>query len=680
MTKKALPLFLFFLLLLPHPLFSQEGEPRDLFSQAYALFAKGELAQAEGLFLKTLERGYTLEDYNFYFLGLISFRGEDWPKARRYFSELRKSFPHSVWSDRAGLYLAKISVAEKNYQQAMEELQTLGEQTTPKDGVAEEARYLLGQIHELQGEPSQALSLYQQLRRASPLSSWAAKAKSEVRRIRDERPHLFGLAAPEELLSEGEVLLQERDYEEAERVYRRLLAMVPRGAERPRLLLGLANVYRGARKRAEGIGVLAEIVREYPKSPEAPQALFRLARTYWNRDDNLKALDHFRQLHKSYPKSPFADAAYFASARIYESLGKTYEAIRTYRDIPKRFPTSRWRDEAYWRLAWIHYLRADHGRSFTAFKQLANHKGAERYRTAALYWQARSAQKMGRSKEARQLYLQIAQGDEDSYYVGPAARALERMGITLEERKKTDANLSEEQEPSLSPRLSFHLARAEELARLSLSELALSELDALRELNGKDPALRLALIRLYASHGAYGRSVALANGFSPQSEELIKYRYPLAYWEAIQKIAAEKEMDPYLILALIRQESVFDPKALSPASAFGLMQLLPSTAGRVAAQLGLPPPQREKLWDADLNLMLGSQYLKDLLKRYSNSLPKAIAAYNAGENAVDRWEQRIFTDDEEEFIELIPYRETRLYVKLVLRNHLNYKRLYPNHP
>jgi soluble lytic murein transglycosylase len=106
------------------------------------------------------------------------------------------------------------------------------------------------------------------------------------------------------------------------------------------------------------------------------------------------------------------------------------------------------------------------------------------------------------------------------------------------------------------------------------------------------------------------------------------------------------------------------------------MQLIPPTAARVARQLGLPAPSHETLLEPEINVALGTQYLKDLLQRYSNNWFKALAAYNAGEAAVDRWEKEIATDDTEEFVERIPYIETRGYVKLVLRNHRIYKRLY----
>jgi len=154
------------------------------------------------------------------------------------------------------------------------------------------------------------------------------------------------------------------------------------------------------------------------------------------------------------------------------------------------------------------------------------------------------------------------------------------------------------------------------------------------------------------------------------------YRYPLAFWDLIRQKAQDRDLDPYLVLGLIRQESLFDTRARSPATALGLMQLIPPTATRIAKQLGLPAPSQDNLFEPEVNVTLGTQYLKDLLQRYSNNWYKAIAAYNAGEAAVDRWEREIATDDIEEFVERIPYVETRGYVKLVLRNHQIYKRLY----
>ncbi len=674
--KNGLALFLFLLCAAaPRHLHSQEQEPRELFARAYSLFSQGHLGPAEELFRKTLDAEFLLEDYSLYFLGVISSSRGQLENSRRYLSRLKQAFPASAWSVQADLELAKLSLAEANYRQAGAELQLLRTRKARKE-IADESLYLLGSIHELLGEWSQAYSYYQELRRAAPLSPWAATARREVRRLREQQPRPFGLNTVDALAGEAELLSREREYTEAEKIYRQLLDQVPKGPLRPYFLSSLANVYRAARKREEAIPVLSEILKRYPSSPQAPAALYRLAEIYWNRDENEKALEYFTQLRDRYARNSFNDPAYLASARIYESLGRPDDAARLYRDFGKRFPDSPQREEAQWRLAWVHYLRRDYDRAYSAFGSLAADKGDGRYKTGALFWQARAAQKTARADEAQRIFLQILNAQEESYYKGPALRWLEKMGVAVEDKKAASPDLAPGTAPSFSVDQSFHLSRAQELARLSLNQLAIAELDEIRNSIQDDLPAKLALMREYGRNGAYGRSVALANQMTLPSDELNRYRFPLAFWETIRKIAAESALDPYLVLALIRQESIFDPRALSPASAFGLMQLLPSTAVRAAAQLGLAPPQPPELYKPELNLTLGIHYLKELLQRYANDPVKAIAAYNAGENAVARWEKQIAAEDREEFIERIPYRETRLYVKLVLRNHRIYRKIY----
>ncbi|MFQ5904246.1 MAG: tetratricopeptide repeat protein, partial [Candidatus Binatia bacterium] len=275
MRKTLAFLLPFFWLTLPAQLHSQEGEPRELFSKAYALFSQGNLSQAKELFLKTLEIESPLEDYSLYFLGMIFFDRDELGSARNYFAQLKQRFPQSVWSSYAELQLAKISLAEKNYQQATQELRALRVQEASKREISDEALYLLAQVHEVQRELKEAYSLYQALRHTLPLSPWAAKARKDVKRLRKQHPQLFALTTPVALSDEGELLLREREYQEAERVYRKLLDRVPQGSLRPSFLMGLANVYRGSRKREKTISVLAKIEREYPESPEAPNSLYR---------------------------------------------------------------------------------------------------------------------------------------------------------------------------------------------------------------------------------------------------------------------------------------------------------------------------------------------------------------------------------------------------------------------
>ncbi len=671
----ALSLFAFWLFP-PLPLRSQESDPRKLFAQGYTLFSEGNLAQSEKVLLEALGRESPLKDYCLYFLGMIFLERGEPDGARQYFDRIKDSFPRSIWFSQAVLQSAKIFMKEEDYSKAIAKLTAFRARTT-KQEIAGETLYLLGRSYELQGHVSQAHSLYQELRRFAPLSRWTAKAKREMRKLRELYPRLFDLTTVDALAHEAEFLVRERDYDEAEKVYLKILDLTPQLNQRPGFLMGLADVYRRLRKRGKAIPILTEIVKTYSDEPEAPRALYHLARIYWNRDDNLKALEHFTQLKERYAASRFADFAHYATARIHESLDKWDDALRLYESFFRQFPRSRLQAEAQWRMAWLHYTQGDLNRAHDAFSRVTRVKGKRRFKIAALYWQARTAARTERSEEAKRIFLQIVNRQEDSYYKLLAARRLEKMGVV--EEKKADSSRLLDATLTPSPEVIFHLARAKALAEVSLNHLAVAELDEIQNRHSGDPLLTLALVREYARNYAYTQSVALAYRINSYSAELERYRYPLAYWKIIRKHSEERGLDPFLVLALIRQESLFDPKAVSPATASGLMQLLPSTAVQTAGQLGLSPVQPENLFEPDLNLTLGTHYLKGLLQRYSNNVIRALAAYNAGENAVARWEQQSQVEDDEEFIERITYRETRLYVKLVLRNHSTYRRIYGGH-
>ncbi len=663
---------------LPHDLRAQEDDPGPVFSRAYQLFTEGKSEQAEIVFFETLNIDFPLEDYSLYYLGVISSNRGNFEDARNLFSQLRLRFPQSLWFHRAELQLAKNLIAEEKLPEARQILTNLRTDKSVKKAVSEEAGYLLARISETEGQVTRAFSLYRELREAAPLSPWAASARKEIHRLRTKWPERFPLASPEALWQEAELLTRERQYREAEKIYQKLLELDSAKRERPRYLFGLARAYLAHRRRQEAIPHLTEIVRQYPKSPEASGALYRWAWILWNRNENERALSLFKQLIEHYPNNSFLETAHLASGRIYESLGKQDEAIASYKATARKFRDGRTWEEAQWRLAWIYYLSGYWNAAYTTFKSIAAKKGEGRFQTAALYWQARSTAKLGTLEEAKQIYINILRAEEDSYYKSPATRDLEKMGAELPQDPMPGIESSVSLTPLFNAAHWFHLTRARELERMELNQLAIGELDEIHRLNDKDLPLRMLLMREYARNRAYARSVALAQTIPDLSEERSRHLYPLAYWAMIQQKANERELDPFLVLALIRQESLFDPRARSSASALGLMQLLPSTASRVANQNGLELSSEEKLFEPELNLTLGISYLKELLGRYSNNLVKAIAAYNAGENAVARWEGQFPGDDIEEFIERIPYGETRLYVKLVLRNLRTYKLLYDN--
>lgn len=673
MSQKFLPYALLLLLFLPTAkLAAQSDDGRGTFQKAYSLHNQGNTSQAKELFQKTLENGYRLADYSLYYLALIAFKESHWEQSRRYLLQLKQSYPQSVWQARATLQRAKLDQAEKKFAQANEILRQLRTDKSVSREIADEASYLIAQNQETLGDLPRAYYNYQELRGNSPTSRWAGLARRDQQRLREKYPEQFALNSATALADEADRLARERQSSDAEALYKRVLDNVTDADQR----LGILTKIAAIRGRSDAIPLLEQIARDYPDSSEAPKALYQIGQTLWNRHENSQAFEYFKQLLQRYPGSAWADRANFASGDIHEYFGRKAEAIQLYTTVQKQFPGSSVRNDAVWRLAWLHYRGGDWQTALTTFKALAAQARNGSFGTAALYWQARSAEKLGDADSAKQLYRQIFNGGEESYYQTLSQRALERLGEPVQEAKLSKPIAAAENDPALGADISFHLSRARELTALGIHGLAVVELDQINRRANPKNWLQPLLMREYFANQAYGRSLNLASQLPLSQSERNYYRYPLAYWELVQQKAQERELDPHLILALIRQESLFDPRARSPATALGLMQLIPPTAARVAKQLGLPAPTQDKLFDPELNVALGTQYLKDLLQRYSHNWFKAIAAYNAGEAAVDRWEREIITDDIEEFVERIPYIETRGYVKLVLRNHRIYKRLY----
>jgi len=660
----------------PNVLEAQDIDARASFAQAYAFYAAGQFTQAKESLLKTTDPKFPLADYSLYYLAVISLDEKNWDLSRNYLSQLKRRYPQSIWFHSAELQRAKIDLAEKKYAQAITALRALRSTRGGRQEIFQESLHLEAQAREASGDISQAYSLYQQLRVSYPHSRWTPAARKDQARLRDKFPDQFGFPTAQSLAEEADRLAREQAYGEAATLYKKLLSDATDPEFRLRLLVKLAGLYLDQRRRDEAIPLLEQIAREYPETAEAPKATYQIGQILWNRHDNTQAIEYFKRVTERYPASVYVDRAQYASADIYEYFGNRETAAQLYADLPKRFPRSQVRDDANWRLAWLYYRSGDFPAAIASFGELAGRGGDNSWRTAALYWQARSAEKSGDLESAQKLLRQIAGGGEESYYQALALRALERLGAPIEEPKAGKVSSGTEVDPPLNPEFSFHLARARELTAMSLSRLAAAELDEANRYSRKQARLRSLLMREYFRAQSYARSLAVANQLPASNGERNIYRFPLAYWDTIRQKAQERDLDPFLILALIRQESLFDAQARSPAFALGLMQLLPSTAARVAKQVGLAAPSNEKLFEPETNLTLGTQYLKDLLLRYSNNWFKAIAAYNSGEAAVDRWVKEIVTDDIEEFVERIPYVETRGYVKLVMRNHRIYKKLY----
>ncbi len=222
----------------------------------------------------------------------------------------------------------------------------------------------------------------------------------------------------------------------------------------------------------------------------------------------------------------------------------------------------------------------------------------------------------------------------------------------------------------------IHYQKTQELRTLRLHKEAVQELEVVFARFGGDPKAFPQLVSLASEVGAYDVGIRLSirhfggtlrKGQLHSSSAAWLGAFPMGYQSVIQSFAP-KHVDPFLVAGLIREESLYHARVVSPVGAIGLMQLMPETAKKVGRQLGLQDSDsdRKSLDEPNRNIQLGTHYLGQLLNEFQGNIIYAVAAYNAGPQAVKRWIGQNGHRDPDEFIELIGYRETRGYVKRVL--------------
>lgn len=341
--------------------------------------------------------------------------------------------------------------------------------------------------------------------------------------------------------------------------------------------------------------------------------------------------------------------------------GNTEEAIKLYQNIIKKYPTEC--EDALWSLGWTYFLTKEYKKAVDVFTRLYDTYNDTKY----LYWKARSMEADG--EDASNIY-QIISVEKSGMY---SIMSLARVKAPL---KKSHMNASQGFSKSTAPVKGISIVpkkidRIEALFDLGLSQEALSELIYTSKEISSIEELFYICSKLQEL-GDYKHLVRLV-GKVPYMEELHQFRYPLAYKETIEDLSVKYNIDPFLVLSVVREESRFDPEIKSIAGAIGLMQLMPQTAFRLGSKLKLGIKGTHELVDIKKNLHIGICYLSNLIKEFG-SYTYALAAYNAGEEVVKKWLQNRNYKSVDEFIEDIPYSETRNYTKRVISTFFEYKR------
>jgi len=417
-------------------------------------------------------------------------------------------------------------------------------------------------------------------------------------------------------------------------------------------------------------GRFREAERAYRSATGDPSlgalAIYRRARVLVRLGDPgaSEALSGFAQ---SFPADTAAPTALYMLGDMLADRGEWSGAARWFGELIARYPADLRASLARFRLA-AQALRDSLRDSAAALFQ-AEVTAAGPQRTSARFWLGKLNLLARDTAGARATWVALVREDSIGYY---GLRA--RHEVDLPPLRIAAAPL-----PGPSPAVAISLGRIDTLLLAGLDTAAQAEVRAvLGRAPQQDADALLAWGDGLAARGFGPAAVRLgwqAALKSPNDSRVLRVIFPWPNRRAVEAEAAEFGVDPLLLVAIVRQESVFDAQALSPAGARGLAQLLPGTAALTARGLDVTF-YPEWINVPDLNLHLGAAHLQELLQRFGGRVDAAAAAYNAGSSPVKRWLERPGADDPDEFVELIPYQETRGYVRAVLRNRELYRALY----
>lgn len=639
------------------------ADARAAFAEAYEHIRHERYDQARPILAALNGRYPELDDYVLHFLALAHVHSGSPQEALDRWRELALRHPKSVWFAEAALGRGRLLREKGDLEGARAAL------LTARQGEEEEVRlaalFELAEIDVAQGRTRPAHEELMNVRREAPGTSLGQKAKRRVYELRRSDPGLEpqGRARRDEL----RLLVREGDYSAATALADQLLVTAA-DADRPDLLLLRAQAELGAGQKDKGLATLRFIAERHPRSQAAPTALFRYARLLWNSDRNTEAEQAFSDFVRRYPRHDHAAEALYAIARIEQSSERTERALRSYARLAQEYPKSRLAREARWRIGWLHYRQGRWQEAADAFGRLI--AGPETESADAIYWRARSLERAGRREAAEELYRRLLTEAPTTYYAHWAERRLGRSSLNPP-RTMPPPPVGQIGPPPAGAD-PYHSVRARELHASGLRRLAIRELRSFERSHAGDGSRLAFLIDAYRALDGHREVMRLQRGRGRDVSVL----YPLAFWPQVTSVAQNERLDPLFVLALIRQESMFDPEARSPADARGLMQLLPSTAVSTARQIGLPSPAPSDLYQPELNIALGVAHLEELLQLYAGDRIKALAAYNGGRRAVAKWDQLFGDSEPDEWVENITYRETRDYVKRVFTNYRTYRELY----
>jgi soluble lytic murein transglycosylase len=648
--------------------------PLQRFREGQVALAGGEYQRARTLF-EGIPPGFVLGDYAAYFAAEALLRAGEEALALERLRAFPERFPDSLLAPAALVAAADTAFRLGRWAEAESDVR----RALARAPAHPEGGRLLVRLAETRAAQGQVREALADLRRRwldAPASGWGEAA----RELLDDLAREHGLAVPpltaEEQLHLAQRLAEAGEQRAAARGLEELLAQGPEPAVRDRALVRLAPLLGRLGRAADAIDRLQAALAE-PATAWRAALLYELGRLFQRTGQPAAAAPLFERLVTDHGEASVTPDAWLQLARVRAELGDGAQARAAYQGLVAAHPDSPAAATARWELAWLEYRAGRLRDAALAFRQLAAAGGPARL--AGLYWTARALDQLGERAAAQRLYAEVVSRAPNGYYGLLAARRLRGRPPA-----PVAARVGLPPDPGALLRAEPRYQKAQALTAVGLDGFAVAELEAFGRDAATDGDRAWALGVAFADLGEAGRSLrhlrrafgAAAEGGAPGlPERFWRLYYPLGFAELVREASRATGLDPHFVAAVIREESSYDPRARSWVGAMGLMQLMPDTARLVAQELGRPLSEASALWDPALNIALGARYLAQLRARFQEPL-LAVAGYNAGPHRVQRWLAQRPLGDIEEFVELIPFDETRAFAKRVYTSWHHYRRLY----
>ncbi len=589
----------------------------------------------------------------------------------------RKTYPDSVLTDQA---LASLGTAALAAGQAKEILAAYDSYPALKDKPA--LLFLRAQAYEATNQPLNAAADYQKIYLVFTTSEQARESGEKLGFLRSTLKNEIPPMPVDRLMEHAAAIFGARQWSEARDEYSHLVS-VTKGADQERAELRILEC-----GLALGAGPSQVAAMKINDADVDAERWYTLANHYRNQSQESQMISAIEAAVTRAPTSRWSEQALFLAGNYYWVQLDRDRASAYYKRLSDAFPTSTDAAPSQWRVAWAAVLKRQPDAAALLAAQLQRFPGTT-FAPDALYWLGRLAEESSDAPLARAYYQKLQSRFPQNYFAATAQTRLKQLG----DGPSADVTLFSSIQPlppaltlgsTIPPAAITRQARADALRSIAFDSSAELELRAAYAATG-EPRLLLEAAQEAAAGGKVGVAIVTVRQIYPQLEwrrfedvprEVWLAAYAMPFQPSIVSRSTAVGLDPMLTAGLIRQESAYLPDARSGANAYGLMQLLPKTA-RLYAKKAKVRYSTPMLFEPDYNIHLGTIYLAGLRHDFG-SVESALAAYNAGEERVNQWTAGQSYREPAEFVDSIPFTETREYVEIVTRNADIYRKIYGN--